>query len=42
MSDAAFYILANKRNGTLYCGSTDDLARRVWEHKHCIKAKFMI
>jgi putative endonuclease len=40
MSDAAFYILANKRNGTLYCGSTDDLARRVWEHRNGIKAKF--
>jgi len=27
------YILASKRNGTLYTGSTDDLAKRVWEHK---------
>ena len=27
------YILASKRNGTLYTGSTDDLARRVWEHR---------
>ena len=27
------YILASKRNGTLYTGSTDDLARRVGEHR---------
>lgn len=27
------YLLASKRNGTLYVGSTIDLARRVWEHK---------
>jgi putative endonuclease len=27
------YILASKRNGTLYVGMTDDLARRMWEHQ---------
>ncbi len=27
------YILASKRNGTLYTGMTDDLGRRVFEHK---------
>jgi putative endonuclease len=26
------YILASRRNGTLYIGMTDNLARRVWEH----------
>jgi putative endonuclease len=27
------YILAGRRNGTLYIGMTDNLARRVWEHR---------
>ena len=27
------YILASGRNGTLYVGMTDDLARRIWEHR---------
>ena len=27
------YLLASKKNGTLYCGSTDDIAYRVWNHK---------
>jgi len=30
------YILASKRNGTLYIGMTNYLARRIWEHKHDI------
>src|SRR5262249_14797550 len=27
------YILPSRRNGTLYIGMTDDLVRRVWEHR---------
>jgi putative endonuclease len=30
------YILANKRNGTLYTGITSNLIKRVWEHKEKI------
>ena len=28
------YILASRRNGTLYVGMTDDLVRRAWEHRN--------
>ena len=28
----AVYILASKRNGTLYVGVTSDLVKRIWEH----------
>jgi putative endonuclease len=28
------YILASKRNGTLYIGVTSNLAKRIYEHKH--------
>jgi predicted GIY-YIG superfamily endonuclease len=30
---AWLYIMTNRRNGTLYVGTTVDLARRVWEHR---------
>ena len=34
------YLLASKRNGTLYIGVTDNLARRIWEHRNKITKSF--
>lgn len=28
------YLLASSRNGTLYCGVTNNLERRIWQHKN--------
>jgi putative endonuclease len=33
MKQPATYIMASKRNGTLYTGVTSDLVRRVWQHR---------
>jgi len=33
MKRPAVYIMASKRNGTLYTGVTSDLVQRVWQHR---------
>jgi len=34
------YILANKRNGTLYIGISSDLIKRIWQHKEKVVGGF--
>ncbi len=33
MKEPAVYIMANKRNGTLYTGVTSNLIQSVWQHR---------
>ncbi len=34
------YILASRKNGTLYVGVTSDLIKRVWQHKNSVVEGF--
>ncbi len=34
MNEYFIYILASKQNGTLYVGITNDIVRRVFQHKN--------
>jgi len=36
----ATYIMANRRNGTLYVGVTSNLIRRVWQHRESVADGF--
>jgi putative endonuclease len=36
----AVYILASRKNGTLYVGVTSDLVKRIWEHRNNVVEGF--
>jgi putative endonuclease len=40
MKQPAVYIMANKRNGTLYTGVTSNLVQRVYQHREAVLPGF--
>ncbi|MBU2872228.1 GIY-YIG nuclease family protein [Colwellia sp. E2M01] len=40
MKQPCVYILASKKNGTLYIGVTSDLVKRIWQHKNKVVSGF--
>ncbi|MEQ1887817.1 MAG: GIY-YIG nuclease family protein [Alphaproteobacteria bacterium] len=40
MKQPAVYIMASRRNGTLYTGVTSNLPQRVYQHKHDVTGGF--
>ncbi|WP_165421960.1 GIY-YIG nuclease family protein [Pseudoxanthomonas winnipegensis] len=40
MKQPAVYLMASKRNGTLYVGVTSNLVARVWQHRNHVVEGF--
>jgi putative endonuclease len=40
MKQPAIYIMASRRNGTLYVGVTSNLVQRVWQHQNAVVSEF--
>lgn len=40
MKESFVYIMASRRNGTLYVVSTTNLIKRIWEHKNKVISGF--
>ena len=40
MKNYYLYILASKKNGTLYIGRTENLQKRIYEHKNAFVSGF--